>query len=841
MEKKSSSEKPESKVSLVIVFGTIFFILGGAGLFIIEWSHNVQGISRGVLWLGRLLLGVSLFGSITLMIQNSLQTEKKGNLSKMLQLGNALSETEMPAVTAALTSLTQGDFTRRLKVNAMPLQLDEFKMQLLPQALNNMLVNLQECARSFNWITDEPCQRLFYVGTDSFQEGQMAGLVMGQLTAGQGKIILVGAFNQDNLVLRKNGFQSQIMEKFPDLHISHVIDTTSMSLDEVKSTFISLVNKQADITGCYAVEIESLQFIANIINEYHWTSKFKLLSHDLTSVITDHLEKGILSASVTQNPFVQGYDPVIHLYNHLVSSWQPPADRLLIQPEVVTKENLTDYWQINEGAVQSETMIAARPKPETGHSHQPLKIAMVTLGFEFFNQVKAGVLAAAKVLQEHNVQVDWLIPDGAIKGQQIDISAELYGPYLEAIAKKYDAIGICIADSGMVPYVNHIVTNGTPVATFNAEPGSLRGLMWLMVDRAAQLLVASQELAENSEHSQKNITQTAQTIQQITTAVNEEAAMMNQANQQVEEIVERIQEITDGAVEQAEASRNAVNASDGIFRAANITSEVIEKVAESALDSVRIAEEGSHSVQQTLSQMDNITSAVQVSSESIQTMNVYSKQIGAIVETIQDIADQTNLLALNAAIEAARAGENGRGFAVVASEVRKLAEKSAEATQEIAGIVQNTQRNVSETIDGMAVVSERVQKGSNLAQSSGLALQNLLQSANDMSGQTKEVKDANGNLLSEMENLNKAIERVSAIIEANHTSTQEISKHANETMQIIESVAALSQENAAATEQIAATTGEVIEQASDTSRAVAHVMGIADEMQSSTARFKLQE
>ena len=92
-----------------------------------------------------------------------------------------------------------------------------------------------------------------------------------------------------------------------------------------------------------------------------------------------------------------------------------------------------------------------------------------------------------------------------------------------------------------------------------------------------------------------------------------------------------------------------------------------------------------------------------------------------------------------------------------------------------------------------------------------------------------------------MRNLNTAIERVSAVIEVNTFSTQEIAQYANETMQIIESVAALSQENAAATEQISATTGEVILQAGETSRAVETVMGIANEMQSSTIRFKLQE
>ncbi len=232
--------------------------------------------------------------------------------------------------------------------------------------------------------------------------------------------------------------------------------------------------------------------------------------------------------------------------------------------------------------------------------------------------------------------------------------------------------------------------------------------MLLLVDRARQMLEASQTLNDVSQNAQHATDTVAGTIQQITKSVSDEAAMMNRANGSVQTIVDSIQQISRGAVEQSQAAESAVAASVQIAKAVESTSLAIANVTSTADNSVRVAREGASSVQQALDQMGSIQQAVETSAASIQMMATYSQQIGDIVETIRDIADQTNLLALNAAIEAARAGEQGRGFAVVAGEVRKLAEKSGEATREITVIVNNTQKNIAETVKSMQTAIDRV-------------------------------------------------------------------------------------------------------------------------------------
>ena len=128
---------------------------------------------------------------------------------------------------------------------------------------------------------------------------------------------------------------------------------------------------------------------------------------------------------------------------------------------------------------------------------------------------------------------------------------------------------------------------------------------------------------------------------------------------------------------------------------------------------------------------DMVSSIAQVEKESIvmgkslEALGTQAKDIGEIMGVINDIADQTNLLALNAAIEAARAGEAGRGFAVVADEVRKLAEKTMQATQQVGNAITSIQRGTDESLRAMQTSSSIVSHSAELAGQAGTALDRI--------------------------------------------------------------------------------------------------------------------
>jgi len=211
----------------------------------------------------------------------------------------------------------------------------------------------------------------------------------------------------------------------------------------------------------------------------------------------------------------------------------------------------------------------------------------------------------------------------------------------------------------------------------------LANMVGRLHDLAEKLVIAANRIAVSSGQMSEGAQEQADKVNLVTAAVQEMAATINQS--------------TRSATDASEASRNA-------SETAGVGGEVVG---------------------QTIQGMGEIANMVRESSDSIGHLAESADKIDEIVGVIEDIADQTNLLALNAAIEAARAGEQGRGFAVVADEVRKLAERTNQATGEIKNVIDTVHTKTSTAVQSMENGIQSVNKGRELADQAGGSLKEI--------------------------------------------------------------------------------------------------------------------
>jgi twitching motility protein PilJ len=154
----------------------------------------------------------------------------------------------------------------------------------------------------------------------------------------------------------------------------------------------------------------------------------------------------------------------------------------------------------------------------------------------------------------------------------------------------------------------------------------------------------------------------------------------------------------------------------------NNVSAQAQETAQVARQSLAAAESGRQAVQNTIGGMNSIRDQIQETSKRIKRLGESSQEIGEITELISDITEQTNVLALNAAIQAASAGEAGRGFSVVAEEVQRLAERSADATRQIAALVKTIQTDTQDAVGAMERSTQGVVEGTRLSDAAGTTL-----------------------------------------------------------------------------------------------------------------------
>ncbi|MFA4956286.1 MAG: HAMP domain-containing methyl-accepting chemotaxis protein [Candidatus Methanoperedens sp.] len=281
---------------------------------------------------------------------------------------------------------------------------------------------------------------------------------------------------------------------------------------------------------------------------------------------------------------------------------------------------------------------------------------------------------------------------------------------------------------------------------------SLKDVLTKVQRSAMDVSSTAQELSASSEEMKASTDQISSTTQDIATGVGQQATKMAEVSRAMKEMADSVQQV---ATNSQKASESAGSAS--------VTAQNVGKM------SVDVA-----------NKMTEIQATVDNSAIVIKALDGKSQQIGEIIGVITNIADQTNLLALNAAIEAARAGEHGRGFAVVADEVRKLAEESRGAANQITGLIKDIQQGTKSAVTTMEQGTKTVGEGAKTIGETVTAINQIVKAAADVATMVQEIAAAAEEQSASVEEVTASIEDLSAISEESAAGTEETSAAAEE-------------------------------------------------------------
>ncbi|MBI5137913.1 MAG: methyl-accepting chemotaxis protein [Nitrospirae bacterium] len=281
-------------------------------------------------------------------------------------------------------------------------------------------------------------------------------------------------------------------------------------------------------------------------------------------------------------------------------------------------------------------------------------------------------------------------------------------------------------------------------------------------------------------------------LDKLNDIIRQVASTSEQLATSTETIASQNSQMAEGAQNQSTQALKIAAAMEQMNATVSEVSKNSSIAADSAREAMTIATKGGEVVQQTISGMQVLAERVTQSTNTIHTLGTNTDKIGEIVLVIDEIADQTNLLALNAAIEAARAGDQGRGFSVVADEVRKLAERTTQATKEIATMISAIQKETNNVVEMMNASRAEAEKETTLVNESGAALSNIIEvisSVTDMVEQiataAREQAIATDEITTNIEGIANVTEETSSRVQQSAEAGTQLNRMASELQAIV--------------------------------------------------------
>lgn len=289
------------------------------------------------------------------------------------------------------------------------------------------------------------------------------------------------------------------------------------------------------------------------------------------------------------------------------------------------------------------------------------------------------------------------------------------------------------------------------------------------------------------------IAEVADSSMQVAATSEELSASSEETSKSVEQVASSILELAEGADHQVETTDNANDVAVEMSKELVRISTSIEQASRVSGNTSQMAHTGTEVIEKTIESMHTIQSETATTTGMINALGDKSNEIGKIVSMITDVSEQTNLLALNAAIEAARAGEHGKGFAVVADEVKKLAEQSGNAANQVNQLIAAIQQEIKDSVNAINKGQQSVDMGIQLADEAGNTFKNITKAVNEVTHQISDISQVILQVVEGAEAMVRTVDETAKIAEDSSAHTQTIAAAAEQQTASIEEIAAASE------------------------------------------------